>query len=463
MSDPIVARLQEWLRAHEQDLLNDTVALLRIPSIESQAEPNAPFGAGNREALNQALSTAAAWGMAVTDLEGYVGYAEVGQGEKLVVSLGHLDVVPVGPGWKHEPFGATVEDGYIYARGACDDKGPSMAALYAARAIKECIPDLPGRLRCVFGCNEESGMACVHRYLQTEEMPTYGVAPDAGWPLYHAEKGIVNLVVEAPAPNGDMELLEIVGGQRPNIVIDTCSARVRVSTAAREAVAAKVSSGWDRNVSASWEGQELWIEAVGHAAHGAEPYNGDSAAIRVLRFLMEVSPDSTKKAYGQLFSVANPSGEGLGAAYADRVSGPTSCNLGIVALSDGKVKMTYNLRYPVTAKGDEVKAGIEKKLAKLEGGFALASFSGSAPLYFPLDHPMVKAICEVHAEETGETKEPGAMGGGTYARLLPNTVSIGTGWEGDGPAHETDERLKVEHLFRMSRIYAHIFWRLLNL
>lgn len=52
------------------------------------------------------------------------------------------------------------------------------------------------------------------------------------------------------------------------------------------------------------------------------------------------------------------------------------------------------------------------------------------------------------------------MGGGTYARAIPNTVSIGTGWEGDGKAHETDERLKVEHLFKMSRIYAHILYRL---
>jgi succinyl-diaminopimelate desuccinylase len=52
------------------------------------------------------------------------------------------------------------------------------------------------------------------------------------------------------------------------------------------------------------------------------------------------------------------------------------------------------------------------------------------------------------------------MGGGTYARAIPNTVSIGTGWLGDGKAHETDERLKVEHLFKMSRIYAHIFYKL---
>ena len=69
-------------------------------------------------------------------------------------------------------------------------------------------------------------------------------------------------------------------------------------------------------------------------------------------------------------------------------------------------------------------------------------------------------IVDIYEEETGERKKPGTMGGGTYARAIPNTVSIGTGWEGDGRAHETDERLKVEHLFKMSRIYAHILYRL---
>ena len=55
------------------------------------------------------------------------------------------------------------------------------------------------------------------------------------------------------------------------------------------------------------------------------------------------------------------------------------------------------------------------------------------------------------------------MGGGTYARAVPNTVSIGTSWEGDGRAHETDERFKIENLYRASRIYAHMLYRLSEL
>ncbi|HJP83087.1 MAG TPA: M20/M25/M40 family metallo-hydrolase, partial [Fimbriimonadaceae bacterium] len=164
MPDPIVEKIQAWLKDHESELLADTQTMLRFSSIEGEASESAPFGIENRKALDFALSLCEKWGFQTRDLEGFAGWGEVGSGERLVMSLGHLDVVPVGPGWKHEPFGAEIDGGYIYARGAEDDKGPTMASLYAIRAIKEVCPNLPARLRQVFGCDEESGFLCVDRY-----------------------------------------------------------------------------------------------------------------------------------------------------------------------------------------------------------------------------------------------------------------------------------------------------------
>lgn len=47
---------------------------------------------------------------------------------------GHTDVVPAGQGaWRHGPFEATIEDGILYGRGACDMKG-AIAAFVAACA-----------------------------------------------------------------------------------------------------------------------------------------------------------------------------------------------------------------------------------------------------------------------------------------------------------------------------------------
>lgn len=456
----MIATLQEWLRAHEQELQDDTIKMLQIPSIEGEPQPNAPYGGENRKALDLALSIAGGFGMATTDLEGHCGYADFGQGERLIVSLGHLDVVPVGPGWKHAPFGAEIDGGYIYARGSTDDKGPTMASLYAMRAIKECCPNLPARMRQVFGCNEESGFGCVARYMETEEAPTYGVAPDSGWPLYHCEKGIANLEIAVPLAGGEMALLSIEGGQRPNIVIDSCSARVRVQDSARKHVEEALADSWDRNITFAWEGDELGVFAVGKAAHGSQPFLGDSAAIRVIRFLKEISPLSTSAYYGELLDLTHIGGNGLGIAGADEVSKALTCNLGIVKVEGASLNLLFNIRYPATWKGEQLEKMCREHLAKLRSGFELHVVRDSPSLYFPLDHPLVKTIVDVYKEETGEVGEPGVTGGGTYARAIPNTVSIGTCWEGDGRAHETDERYKVEHLFKASRIYAHILYAL---
>lgn len=56
-----------------------------------------------------------------------------------VILMAHQDVVPVNPGtdadWTHGPFGGVVADGYIWGRGAMDDKGSLIAILEAGEAL----------------------------------------------------------------------------------------------------------------------------------------------------------------------------------------------------------------------------------------------------------------------------------------------------------------------------------------
>lgn len=459
MPEPIVTRVQQWLREHEQELLDDYRAMLRVPSLESAPEPNAPFGKANRRALDLALKLGDEFGMRTKDLDGFAGYAEIGQGP-LVMTIGHLDVVPVGPGWKHEPFGAEIDGEYVYARGAVDDKGPTMASFYAVRAIKECAPNLPARIRQVFGCNEESGFACVHHYMQVEEPPVLGVAPDSMWPLVNAEKGIANFHISMPLHEGTFALEELRGGQRPNIVIDSCEARVRVSREVRQEVEQKLGDAWDRNVDWKWSGDTLRASAVGKAAHGSSPYSGDSAAARMFRFLLSLAPLADEKFYHDLYWSTHPSGVGIGIHGRDDISKDLTCNLGVVEIREGRLRLLFNVRYPVTWKSGHMYERCSNHLETLAGDWHIDKFDDSKALHFPLEHPLVKTIVEVYEEETGEKKEPGVMGGGTYARAVPNMVSIGTSWDGDGRAHETDERFKIENLFKASRIYAHILYRL---
>ncbi|HUO99367.1 MAG TPA: M20/M25/M40 family metallo-hydrolase, partial [Rhizomicrobium sp.] len=49
-------------------------------------------------------------------------FAQVGHGAPLLCFAGHTDVVPPGEGWRHDPFGAVIDGGMLYGRGAADMK-----------------------------------------------------------------------------------------------------------------------------------------------------------------------------------------------------------------------------------------------------------------------------------------------------------------------------------------------------
>ena len=73
-----------------------------------------------------------------------------------VTIYNHLDVQPAQePEWQHAPFAFTCEDGTYRGRGATDDKGPALSALFGARfAIDQ---GLPINIRFLWELEEEIG------------------------------------------------------------------------------------------------------------------------------------------------------------------------------------------------------------------------------------------------------------------------------------------------------------------
>ena len=59
-----------------------------------------------------------------------------------VTIYNHIDVQPAQePEWKQEPFAFKNEDGFYHGRGATDDKGPALSAMFGARyAIEQGVP-----------------------------------------------------------------------------------------------------------------------------------------------------------------------------------------------------------------------------------------------------------------------------------------------------------------------------------
>ena len=465
-TDPVVQTLHAWIDSHTDEMVAALQGVLRIRSLEEAAAPNAPFGVPVREALDYTLNLCATMGFETKDVDGYAGHAEFGHGTEMIAALGHLDVVPEGDNWEHPPYGATLEKGYIYARGASDDKGPTYAALFAAKALMDCGIPLRRRVRVIFGCNEESGFGCVEHYFNVakEERPVYAFTPDAGFPLIYAEKGIANLILERDLPQeyAPLQIEAASGGRRPNMVPDSAEARLVGTPDALLKAATGLQKFWDKNVSSELNDTAIVVKAAGKSAHGARPNLGDNAVSRLARALATLDVPERSVWLDWVAETVDTTGAALGIAKTDDVAGPLTCNLGILEYTDNnRVRLTYNIRYPVTWNITELLAANRPVLEK--GGWTLAEYHDSPPLHVPLDREPVATLLRVYREESGDlVSQPGTMGGGTYARATPNAVAFGAGFPdgNDGPAHEPDERIAVTTLVKAAKIYAHALYEL---
>lgn len=173
----------------EKQMVDGILELVRIDSVETGAEPDAPFGPGVKAALLKALELGERLGFSTVSMDNHIGYAEYGQGDDYVCAIGHVDVVPVGDGWRQPPFSGYMEDGVIYSRGVLDNKGPILTCLYGLYALKELGYKPKHRIRIIFGCDEESGFEDLKYYLEREKPPVYGFTPDSKFPVVYAERG----------------------------------------------------------------------------------------------------------------------------------------------------------------------------------------------------------------------------------------------------------------------------------
>lgn len=441
---------------------------LQIPSKkEAPTGDGSPFGAPIRKALDHTLSVCRQIGFTVKDVDGYAGHAEFGNGKECVAAIGHLDVVPEGGGWTKPPYGAVMENGYIYARGSSDDKGPLYSAIFAAKALMDSGLPLKRRIRVIFGCDEESGFGCVEYYWNkaNEERPVLAFSPDAEFPLIYAEKGISNISLQRDLPNqaSGLRVVSARGGERPNMVPDYAEATITGGPADLYEAVIKLNHFWDANMRYELEPDSIKVVLKGKSAHGSTPESGENAVSRLMKALLTLNLSDDKPWIQATLDAAEIAGRKLGLDGCDEVSGELTSNLGVMETKDGKVYLTINIRYPVTL---DFKEKMQESAPTIERlGWSVAQYTDSPPLYVPLDKEPVKTLLEVYREETGDFEsKPITMGGGTYARATPRAVAFGPHFPGceDGPAHEKDERISVANLVRAAKIYAHALYKLAN-
>ncbi len=458
---------EQEVSKRRNEIVEDIQGFLKINSVldEETAGPGRPFGKGIQECLTALLNKGEESGFTVKNLDGYAGHIEWGKGEEIIGVLCHIDVVPPGDGWTSDPFAAEIRDGRIYARGALDDKGPTMAAYHALKIVKDSGLPLSKRIRMIIGTDEESDWRCVEHYFKHEEMPSAGFAPDADFPIIYAEKGLIDAALKIETDQAetgaDLTLETFRSGRRLNMVPDDAEAVLEGSAPSgfEESFVRFVKEKRAEGRIFQEDGR-LTLTVYGKSAHAMEPNNGVNAGLILSEFLHTQSLDRAGLQFVQTVSGAfagDTRGKKIGIGCRDDISGELTLNVGRLQYEQEKGGEAHiNIRYPVTEESDRVKSG----LSQIKGA-RLVSFKDSKPHPVAKDHNLIQTLQRVYEEQTGETAQLISIGGATYARSLEAGVAFGPLFPGrPDVAHQKDEYMEIDDLLKAVSIYAQAIYEL---
>lgn len=422
-----MSEIRKYLESHKDEMLGLLSELVAIPSVQGEALEGKPFGEEPARALAFMLEKCREYGFAVENVDNYAGSADFGAHEPELAILSHLDVVPAGSGWSSDPFTLTADGDKLIGRGAIDDKGPAVAALFALRAVRELGIPLKKGVRLIFGTNEENGSADLAYYRSKRELPPVVFTPDGEYPVINAEKGMLRVYFSAPFNNGAI----YDEGGVINAVPQLCSYDVRLEE--------------NGDVSLNYG------KMKGVSAHASTPEKGENAITKFLTFNNYGVPMLKKLA--ELFPHGEFNGKSCGLGFSDPISGDMTCVLSILYTKDGRLHGGIDIRFPLDRKKAEIRDIICGKLR--EAGFDIDSCEGVEPHCTDENSTFVQALLKTYEQVTGEKGRCIAIGGGTYVHEIEGGVAFGAEFPGkDYHMHSPDEFITVGELLKNAELMA---------
>ena len=432
----------------KSDYLESLKTIVSYPSVLNEGENGTPFGQSIQNVLEKMLEITRSLGFKTyIDPKGYYGYAEIGQGEELLAVLCHLDVVPAGDlsDWETPPFEATIKDGWIHGRGVQDDKGPSLAALYAVKALMDAGVTFNKRIRFIYGTDEETLWRCMARYNELEETATLGFAPDSSFPLTYAEKGLLQIKLHG---SGSQELA-IEAGEAFNVVPAKASYTGNLADSL-EVELKKQAFEYERTADT--------VTVIGVPKHSKDAAEGVNAIVRLATGLNPLIQHSAIQFIAEAVR-EDATGSRLFGEISDEPSGTLSFNVSGLSLDQDKSEIRIDMRIPVLADKDK----LVQELSQIAEEYQLRyeEFDYLAPLYVPLDSELVSTLMAVYKEKTNDDRPAVSSGGATFARTMPNCVAFGALFPGAlQTEHQANERTVIEDLYKAMDIYAETIYRL---
>lgn len=322
-------------------------------------------------------------------------------GPTLVMNA-HIDTVRAGnlDEWKYDPFGAIIEDGYIYGRGAGDDKGAVLTQVLATCAIKKAGIPIKGTIKVNPVADEEANACRGTHWLKKEGY----LKPDI-------------LIIGEQTDN------KIALGERL-----PCQIKVHIK---------------------------------GKACHGAMPWNGVNATIIAADFIQLVKEElwpEAEKIKKPYFPPVTISPTRIDGGIQTNII-PENCTLSL----DCRLVPEMPLKYVISRFNDLLQKLCDRGPA-FEWSFSNDSILDSDGIYTEPDSSLITTMLDAVKEVTGEETDPVCYMQGSDAEQFarfgipiaifgPSDPSVG---------HSPNERVSIQQLVEGTKILAITILRLMG-
>ncbi|MEA4965090.1 MAG: Sapep family Mn(2+)-dependent dipeptidase [Oscillospiraceae bacterium] len=462
MSPAYRVKIERYLAERQPDMLRDLRELISIPSTRGEALEGMPYGVGPRMALRKAMELMEREGLTVRNCDDRVCTGDLTALDPGLDILAHLDVVPAENNWTAcPPYEPTLVADRLYGRGAIDDKGPAVAALYAMACVKALGVPLKKNVRLILGTDEECGSSDVAYYYTREQEAPMTFTPDANFPLINLEKGRLCGEIDASFPRDDRlpYLASAECGLKSNVIPETARAVIvgipaGVLRPYLDAAAEKTGAGF----TAAEEQGAVEITCKGVSGHAAYPEAANNALTALLHLLAslpcaESAGFQKLKALQALFPHGDHRGQALGIAMEDELSGYLTCSADLLRLDETSLYLCFDSRCPVCSNDENTRLVAEKRAE--DAGLVLRETKMVLPHYVNADSDFVRTLLQAYEDWTGKPGVAEATGGGTYVHDLRNGVAFGCEMDGlDNHLHGADEFITLEQLMLSAKIFT---------
>ncbi len=392
-----VADVRQRVQKRHDEMLGFLRDICAIPSMDSQIGP-----VGERI---QAEMRRLGFDEARFDRMGNT-VGRIGNGSKVIVYDSHIDTVGVGDPaeWAWDPFAGKVENGLLYARGACDEKGSTPGMVHGL-AIARDLGLLDGYTAYYFGNMEEW---------------CDGIAPNA--------------------------FVEVDPKVRPEFVVIGEPTKMQVYRGHKGRI-------------------ELKVTASGRSAHAASHYLGDNAVYKMMALITQIRELDRRMRFGMGH---HPEQGFASIAVTDVEARTASLNAvpdRFTIYLDRRITLNEPHDDVIAQIRGLIPDYLQEEVVVEELVYDQPSYTGFVfPVnkYYPAwlledTHPLAQAGQRALAELWGEERPFGTWNfstNGTYWAGKAGIPSIGFGPGDERTAHMTDEHVPLDEVVRAAEWYA---------